>query len=253
MKTEPRTFQNRNGVPLSARMDLPSQGKPVAAVLFAHCFTCSKNLGIAVHLSKALTDAGYGVFRFDFTGLGESGGDFAGTGFISHVEDVLDAARFMEGEGHAPALLVGHSLGGAAVLQAARSVASCRAVAVIGAPYSPHHVTRLFAGAWKAIERNGVAEIDLGGRRIRIGRPFLERFNEEEMPTNLARLGRALLILHSPADQVVGMANAERIFKAARHPKSFISLDAADHLLSSKEDAQYAGRVIAAWAQRYVK
>ncbi|MBC7358009.1 MAG: alpha/beta fold hydrolase [Desulfacinum sp.] len=253
MKTEPRTFPNRKGVDLSARMDTPSQGPLKAAVLFAHCFTCSKNLGIAVHLSKVLTDAGYGVFRFDFTGLGESGGDFAGTGFVSHVDDVVDAARFMEREGHPPGLLVGHSLGGAAVLQAARSVEPCRAVAVIAAPYSPNHVTRLFAGVSEAVERDGVAEIVLAGRRVRIGKPFLEQMDEEAVAKNLADLGRALLILHSPTDQVVGIGNAERIFKAARHPKSFVSLDPADHLLSRKEDARYAGRVLAAWAERYLE
>jgi putative redox protein len=169
------------------------------------------------------------------------------------VDDVVDAARFMEREGHPPGLLVGHSLGGAAVLQAARSVEPCRAVAVIAAPYSPNHVTRLFAGVSEAVERDGVAEIVLAGRRVRIGKPFLEQMDEEAVAKNLADLGRALLILHSPTDQVVGIGNAERIFKAARHPKSFVSLDPADHLLSRKEDARYAGRVLAAWAERYLE
>ncbi|MEJ5363499.1 MAG: alpha/beta fold hydrolase [Desulfosoma sp.] len=252
MRVESFLFENRRGQKLSGRLDSPSQGPPRAVVLFAHCFTCSKNLSAVMHISRALTDSGYGLFRFDFTGLGESEGDFAQTHFVSHMDDVDAAAAFLAERGMAPAVLVGHSLGGAAVLHAAPAVASCRAVAVIGAPFNPGHVARLLRPFRAPLERDGVVTIQLGGKAVRVGRGFLEETPDEDVERRLAALDRALLIFHAPGDTVVPVENGERIFRAARHPKSFIALDGADHLLSDKRDARYVGNVLAAWAGRFI-
>ncbi len=252
MQVQSLIFPNREGRKLSARLDTPSEGPPRAVVLFAHCFTCSKNLSAVVHISRALTDAGYALFRFDFTGLGESEGDFAETGFVSHVDDVVAAASFLTERGMAPAVLVGHSLGGAAVLQAAPAVASCRAVAVIGAPFNPGHVARLLRPFRDSLQREGAVAIHLGGKTVRVGRGFLEETPDDEVRQRLAALNRALLVLHAPEDTVVPVENGERLFHAARHPKSFIAVNGADHLLSDKRDARYVGEVLAAWAGRFI-
>jgi len=252
MRVESFLFQNRRGQKLSGRLDTPSDRPPRAMLLFAHCFSCSKNLSAVVHISRALTEAGYGLFRFDFTGLGESEGDFAETHFVSHTDDVDAAADFLAQKGMAPTVLVGHSLGGAAVLHAAPAVASCLAVAVIGAPFNPGHVARLLRPFRDPLERDGVVTIQLGGKTVRVGRGFLEETPDEDVERRLAELNKALLVFHAPGDTVVSVENGERIFRAARHPKSFIALDGADHLLSDKRDARYVGDLLAAWAGRFI-
>ncbi|MDW4548471.1 bifunctional alpha/beta hydrolase/OsmC family protein [Defluviimonas sp. D31] len=251
MATERITFPGHSGAELSARLDLP-EGPHLATALFAHCFTCGKDVVAARRIAGALAARGIATLRFDFTGLGQSEGDFAATGFISNVADLNAAAAQLAARGMAPALLIGHSLGGAAVLKAAGGIDSARAVVTIGAPFDPGHVTHNFASALDRIEAEGVAEVDLGGRPIRIGRDFVREVTAEELSAPIANLGRALLVLHAPRDAIVGIENAAEIFKAARHPKSFVTLDDADHLISRATDADYAAEVIAAWATRYL-
>ncbi len=221
--------------------------------MFAHCFTCSKDLHAAVRISRELADRGVAVLRFDFTGLGESAGDFADTNFSSNVDDLIAAARFLDARRQPPSLLVGHSLGGAAVLQAAAQLESVRAVVTLGAPYDPAHVAHLFADATDTIRAAGEAEVALAGRRFRIKQQFLDDLATTRVDRRLETLGRALLVMHSPVDTIVGIENAERIYRAAKHPKSFVSLDTADHLLVREADARYAARVLAAWASRYTE
>jgi len=236
---------------LVGRLDLPV-GHPKAYALFAHCFTCTKDIHAARRISARLTQHGFAVLRFDFSGLGESEGDFANAGFRANVADLKAAARAMATEGMAPRLLVGHSLGGAAALHAASEIASVTAVATIGAPFSPDHVLRHFKGALRAVAENGEAEIAIGGRPFRITKTFLEQTLGVEQEERIRHLARALLILHAPRDEIVGIENAEAIYRTARHPKSFVSLDDADHLLRRRRDAYYAGDVIAAWCRRYI-
>ncbi len=245
-------IENAEGLRLAALLEQPADGRTTACALFAHCFTCGKDIKAAFHISKALTRSGIAVLRFDFTGLGQSEGDFADTNFSSNVNDLIAAARFMEDRGMAPRLLVGHSLGGAAVIQAAVVIDSARAVAVIGAPATPAHVMQHFTASRVQIENEGQAAVHLAGRDIRIKKQFLDDVDRVDLDAALQQLGRALLILHAPTDDVVGIKEASRIYRAARHPKSFISLDGADHLLSDPRDARYTGRLIAAWASRYV-
>ncbi|MDZ7771752.1 MAG: alpha/beta fold hydrolase [Balneolaceae bacterium] len=237
---------------LAARLDEPEGGIRRGTVLFAHCFTCSKNLRAVGRISRAMTEAGLGVFRFDFTGLGESEGDFADTNFSSNVEDLLAAAGYLEKEWQAPGLLMGHSLGGAAVLQAAERLESVQAVATIGAPCKPEHVAHLLSDSREEIESSGRAHVVLAGRSFTIKKQFLEDLEEQHMNEIIRGLGKALLIFHSPVDKTVDIDNAAHIYRMARHPKSFISLDKADHLLSKEEDARYVGSVAAAWARRYL-
>jgi pimeloyl-ACP methyl ester carboxylesterase len=252
MKSRPIDFENRGGLRLSARLDLPAAGAPRAYALYAHCFTCNKDLTGAFHLSRALTDAGLAVLRFDFTGLGQSEGDFADTGFTSSVADLEDAAAFLARE-HKPAgLLIGHSLGGAAVLMAAAKIDSVKAVATIGAPADPAHVLHHLADQRHKLEAEGEARIMVAGRGFTLRRRFLDDLTGHRFGEALDRLDRPLLVLHAPLDETVGIDHAARLFAAARHPKSFVSLDRADHLLTRPEDARYAGVVIAAWASRYL-
>ena len=248
----PLHFENAHGQRLAARLDLPPDGRPRAFALFAHCFTCSKNLRAVSHISRALVNEGLGVLRFDFTGLGESEGDFSETTFSSNVDDLVAAADFLAREHEAPAVLIGHSLGGAAVLCAAQRIPSARALATIGAPFDPAHVRHLLEESLDEIREAGVATVQLQGRPFRIRKQFLDDLEAAEARDYIAHLDRALLVLHSPIDQSVSVENARMIFEAARHPKSFISLDAADHLLSDESDARYVGRVLAAWADKYV-
>ncbi len=251
MATERITFPGHSGAELSARLDLP-EGPHLATALFAHCFTCGKDVVAARRIAARLAAMGIATMRFDFTGLGHSKGDFAETGFLSNVADLTSAARYLKNRGMAPELIIGHSLGGAAVLKAAGQIDSARAVVTIGAPFDPGHVTQNFAGALERIEADGVAEVDLGGRPIRIGRDFVHEVAAEELSEPIANLKRALLVLHAPRDQIVGIANAAEIFKAAKHPKSFVTLDDADHLITRPADADYAAEVIAAWSARYL-
>jgi putative redox protein len=246
------TFDNGRGHELAARLDRPLRDTPRAFAVFAHCFTCSKNLSAAVNVSRALVEHGWAVLRFDFTGLGDSEGDFADTHFSSNVEDLVAACRWLGEHHEAPRLLVGHSLGGAAVLHAAASVESVAAVATVGAPSRPDHVLALLGDNLETVEREGKACVTLAGRDFTIKRSFLDDVREQAMQSAARSLRRPLLILHAPGDKVVGIDNAGQIFQAARHPKSFVSLDGADHLLSRPEDAKFAAGVIAAWADRHL-
>jgi uncharacterized OsmC-like protein/alpha/beta superfamily hydrolase len=245
-------FKGSGGNQLSARLDLPADDRPEAFALFAHCFTCTKNLKSINHISRALTRERVAVLRFDFTGLGESEGDFADTNFSTNIADLVAAAAFLEAEYEAPKILIGHSLGGAAVLQAAAKIPSSKAVAVIGAPADPAHVMRHFKKHQESIALDGEAEIAIEGRPFRIKKQFLDDLGEVQMEKAIRNLKKALLIFHSPMDDVVGIDNAARIFQYARHPKSFISLDRADHLLMDASDARYVGAMIASWVRKYL-
>ena len=244
-------FPGRHGHDLAARLEMPSR-PPRACALFAHCFTCSKDSKAAVFVSTALAEHGIAVLRFDFTGLGGSGGDFANSDFSSNVGDLVAAAEWLRANHGPPAILVGHSLGGAAVLAAAQQIPDARAVATIGAPFEPAHVKGLLAGAAAEIAAHGSAEVDLGGRRFIIRQEFLDDLEKQPQAEAIAKLKRALLVMHSPRDDTVSIDNASSIFTAARHPKSFVSLDKANHLLTDRDDAFYAANVLAAWAGRYV-
>ncbi|MEJ7875366.1 MAG: alpha/beta hydrolase [Solirubrobacterales bacterium] len=244
-------FTGSGGDALAARIDQPA-GESRAIALFAHCFTCGKDLGAANAITRALNGAGLAVLRFDFTGLGSSEGEFANTNFSSNVADLVAAADNLRERFEAPRLLIGHSLGGAAALASAGEIGELKAVATIAAPFDPGHVEHLMEGSVAEIEREGQADVTLAGRRFRVRRSFLEDIRSQELLPRIARLGRALLVLHGPHDELVPIENARRIFDAAKHPKSFVSLDDADHLLTSRPDATYAGRVLGAWAARYV-
>lgn len=251
MNSRKISFEGSQGNKLSARIDEPEGGISKGTVLFAHCFTCSKNLKAVGHISKALTDEGIGVFRFDFTGLGESEGDFSNTNFSSNIEDLVAASDYMKTEWESPRMLMGHSLGGAAVLQAAHLIDSVEAVVTVAAPCSPEHVTKHLLDKKEEIEQKGEATIKLAGRPFTIKKQFLDDLEEQNMDGIIKNLDKPLLIFHSPIDQTVGIDNAARIYKMAKHPKSFISLDDADHLLTNEEDARYVGSVTAAWVHRY--
>lgn len=237
---------------LSASLDLPDNSEPLAYAIFAHCFTCTKNFKAIHNINKALTATNIGVLRFDFTGLGESEGDFAQTNFSSNVGDLISAAHFLKAHYEAPKILIGHSLGGAAAIQAANSIASCRAVAVIAAPYEPGHVADLFVSRQEEISRTGEAEVTIAGSHFKITRQFLEDLQQQNVDKILGELRKALLIFHGPHDTIVDIENAAKIFTTAKHPKSFISLDQADHLLMSEADSIYVGTMIATWAGRYL-
>jgi putative redox protein len=244
-------FKNDAGEQLAGILDLP-EGPARAYALFAHCFTCSKNLRAATNISRSLTAAGYAVLRFDFTGLGQSEGDFADTNFSTNVGDLQSAVRFLENEYEAPALLLGHSLGGTAVLQAAHDIPSAVAVATIASPADPAHVAHLFGEKQEALDKKGVVEVRLGGRPFTIKKQFVDDLARHPMPESAGSLRKAVMILHAPLDDTVDLDNASRLFAAAKHPKSFVSLDKADHLLSREEDSRYAGAIIATWASRYL-
>jgi putative redox protein len=245
-------FSNQDGQRLSARLDLPMDETPQAYAIFAHCFTCSKNLKAVVHTSRALTLRGIAVLRFDFTGLGESEGEFAQTTFTTNVTDIAAAADYLKDHFEAPKLLIGHSLGGAAVIQTAKHIPSCKAVATIGAPADPSDLSGLLMSSKEEIQNRGEVEVQIAGRSFRVNRKFLEELEDVKMSESIEGLDRGLLVLHSPQDRVVPVQNGEKIFAAARHPKAFISLDGADHLLTDRQDARYAGGVLAAWAGRYL-
>lgn len=250
--TEKVTFAGSGGDMLAARLDRP-QGEPSAYALFAHCFTCSKDIAAASRISRGLVQEGIAVLRFDFTGLGSSGGEFANTTFSSNVEDLVRAADLLRDHYQAPRILVGHSLGGAAVLAAAARIPEARAVATIGAPFDPAHVTRLFdTETLETLGHAGEFAVRIGGRPFRIRRQFLDDVNEQHLSDAIANLRKALLVLHAPRDELVDIDNARRIFEAAKHPKSFVSLDDADHLLTRPADAAYVSVVLSAWASRYI-
>jgi len=252
MTTTSITFPGSSGALLAARLELPPTAPPRATALFAHCFTCSKDLRAAVAITRELAAAGYAVLRFDFTGLGESEGDFADTDFTSNVEDLVAAAAWLEEHHEAPRLLVGHSLGGSAVLCARASLPTVKAIATIGAPADPAHVLHLVEEREEEIRARGRATVTLAGRPFTIRASFLDDLENAGPGGQLGRLDAALLVMHSPLDRTVGVENARQIYDAARHPKSFLSLDTADHLLSDRADARYAARVLGVWAERYV-
>ena len=252
MNFEKINFKNAQGYELSGRLELPANRHPHNYAVFAHCFTCSKNFSATKNISRALTTAGYGVLRFDFTGLGDSDGDFADTNFSGNVEDLLAAIDFLKTNYKAPTLLIGHSLGGAAVIFASAKASSIKAVATIGAPSDTKHVRHLFGDQINAITENGEATVQLSGRPFKIKEQFLKDINEQHVTNTLKSLRKPILIAHSPQDDTVGITHAEKLYHAAVHPKSFISLDGADHLLMKKEDSEYIGEVIAKWASRYV-
>ncbi|MEM6277310.1 MAG: alpha/beta fold hydrolase [Pseudomonadota bacterium] len=251
MPTERFTFQGHNGAELAARLDLPD-GPLLGTALFAHCFTCGKDIPAARRIASRLAAGGIAILRFDFTGLGHSAGEFGNTTFTSNVEDLHAARGALIARGMTPTLLIGHSLGGAAVLRAAPDMDGVRAVATIGAPFDPGHVTHNFQSSLATIEAEGQAQVDLGGRPITIGRAFLEDVLSGGLEDAIRRTKAAHLILHAPTDAIVGIENAEAIFKAARHPKSFVTLDTADHLVTNADDAEYTAEVIAAWSSRYM-
>lgn len=239
---------------LSARLELPADRSPHNYAIFAHCFTCNKNFRAARSISQALAARGYGVLSFDFTGLGESEGDFSETNFSGTVEDLAAAAEFLGENYKMPSVIVGHSLGGAAAILAAGRFEEIKAVATVGAPAAPQHVSKLMAGGIEEIREKGAAEIDIGGRPFQIRRQFIEDLESQNLLSLVRQMrGKAFLFLHSPQDTVVSIENAAELYRAAFHPKSFLSLDGADHLLSKKEDALYAGDLIAAWAARYAE
>jgi len=244
-------FEGSQNTKLAARLDRPS-GSVKACVLIAHCFTCGKDIAAASRIAKALTSDGIAVFRFDFTGLGKSEGEFANTNFTSNVEDLVKAADYMLENLQAPAILIGHSLGGAAVLAAARHIPESKAVVTIGAPADADHVAHHFGDKEAEIMEKGEAEVTLAGRPFRIRKQFLEDIKSQSLESAISDLDRALLVMHAPLDDAVSIDNAAQIFKAAKHPKSFVTLHEADHLISRKEDASYAARVIAAWVSRYI-
>ena len=251
MPTDRVTFPSHTGETLAARLDLPD-GPHLATALFAHCFSCSKDIPAARRIAGRLAAMGIAVLRFDFTGLGHSQGEFQNTTFTSNVDDLHAASAYLTERGMAPSLLIGHSLGGAAVLKAAAEMQQIKAVVTLGAPFDPGHVTHNFADAIDEIREKGVAPVNLGGRPFHIGRDFIEDVEAAELSPAIATLKAALLVMHAPRDAIVGIDNATQIFATAKHPKSFVTLDQADHLITAAEDAEYAAEVIAAWSARYL-
>jgi alpha-beta hydrolase superfamily lysophospholipase len=251
MPAERFDFPNAQDQRLAALLDRPD-GPVRAVALFAHCFTCGKSNRAARHIAEGMKPHGIAVLRFDFTGIGASEGEFANTNFSSNVEDLVAAADHLRNSLAAPAILIGHSLGGAAVLAAAHRIAEARAVATIAAPFDPAHVVGLFGEKVAEIGNKDEVEVTLAGRPFRVRRSFLEDVNQQNLGAHVAALHKALLVFHSPTDDTVGIDNASRIFTAAKHPKSFISLAGADHLISRASDAAYVARVISSWAERYL-
>ncbi len=251
MPSEPISFTNDDGFALAGRLDLPDR-PPLATAIFAHCFTCSKNSRAASTISRALSDIGFAVLRFDVTGLGDSEGTFEQSTFATNVSDLVAASAALRERLSGPSLLVGHSIGGTACLMAADAIPDVRAVVTIGAPANASHITRLFDDRLADIHRDGRATVSIGGRPFVIDRRFVDELEHAPLADRLANARRALLVFHSPLDNIVGVENAAEIFDAARHPKSFVSLDTADHLLSDRADGEYVASVTAAWARRYL-
>jgi uncharacterized OsmC-like protein/pimeloyl-ACP methyl ester carboxylesterase len=252
MQFQKLVFENAQGRKLAARLDLPIDEKPLAFAIFAHCFTCTKNFNAVVNINRSLTRNGIAVLRFDFTGLGESEGDFADTNFSTNVDDLVAAAEFLKSDFEAPKLLIGHSLGGAAVLQAAPKIPSCVAVSTINAPADLSHLPTFLGDSIGEIQREGQSKITLTGREFTIKKQFIDDLERTRMQDTIRGLKRALLIFHSPKDSIVNIENAAQIYQAARHPKSFVSVDGADHLLSDRKDSLYVGAVLAQWVLRYI-
>lgn len=251
MPTEKFEFTGHAGHNLSGRLERPA-GPHLATAIFAHCFTCSKDISAAKRIATRLASMGIAVLRFDFTGLGASEGDFADTSFTSNVDDLHAAAKALTDAGMAPTLVIGHSLGGAAVLKAVPDMGGIKGVVTIGAPFDPSHVTHNFASALPEIQEKGRAEVSLAGRPFTIGKEFVDDVSKASLTKAISKLHAALLVLHAPLDATVGIENATQIYVAAKHPKSFVTLDGADHLVSDAADAAYAADTIATWARRYI-
>ena len=251
MKSTKLSIENNKGHKLQAYLELPANQKPNHYAVFAHCFTCSSSLSAVKNISRALTNHGFGIVRFDFTGLGRSEGEFAESYFSANVDDLISVSSFMEKNYKTPALLVGHSLGGAAVLAAAYQLDSVKTVATVGAPATVSHVKHLFSHDIDKLRENQLTEINIGGRPFKVNPEFVADFDKTDLPTIVKNLRKPLLILHSPIDTIVGIKNAEQLYHNAHHPKSFITLDNADHLLTNSKDSNYVGNVIGAWVQRY--
>ncbi len=251
MPSEKYEFHGHEGNQLAGRLELP-EGTPQAYAIFAHCFTCTKDFIASRNIARALADRRIATLRFDFTGLGNSQGDFANTDFSSNVADLVAAAKALTDTHDAPKIMIGHSLGGAATLAAARSVPSATAIATLAAPFDPSHVAHLFKDDLATITTKGKAKVDLFGRDFTITRQFIEDINEQHQRDNIATMRKALLVMHSPTDQTVGIDNAKMIYDAAMHPKSFVSLDGMDHLMTKPEDVAYAADILASWAARYI-
>ncbi len=253
MKTKSIKFKNSAGELLSGKLELPIGIGSSSYAIFAHCFTCNKNLTPILNISRALAATGIGLLRFDFTGLGESDGSFSDSNFSGNVDDLVSAAQYIKDHHGQTSLLIGHSLGGAAVIKAATKIPDVQAIATIGAPSNPEHVKHLIKSELKEILSSGEALVNIGGRNFKIKKQFLDDLNANDLSKTVANKGKALLVLHSPQDQIVNIDNAANIYKNAVHPKSFISLDGADHLLSLQKDSLYVGTTIANWAKRYIE
>ncbi|MFY0605583.1 MAG: OsmC family protein [Cyclobacteriaceae bacterium] len=252
MRSEKVYFENEWSQKLSGRIDFPLIGQPKAFAIFAHCFTCSKDLKAVDSISTALTGQGIAVLKFDFTGLGQSGGDFSDTNFTSNLSDLEKAYEYLETNYSAPQIMIGHSLGGAAVLHVSGHLTNVKAVVTIGAPSNPEHVKAHVKSKEDVIIASGEAEVSIGGRPFKIKKQFLDDLAKNDNMKIIGELGKALLVMHSPQDTIVEVHNAAEIYQHAKHPKSFLSLDGADHLLSAKADSHYAGQMIASWANKYI-
>ncbi|MEP3838082.1 MAG: alpha/beta fold hydrolase [Algibacter sp.] len=244
-------IQNKKGHKLQAFLELPADQKPQHYAVFAHCFTCSSTLSAVRNISRSLTSHGFGVLRFDFTGLGRSEGEFAESHFSANVDDLLAVNDFLKTNYQAPSVLVGHSLGGAAVIVAASKLDNIKAVATIGAPATASHVTHLFSHDINEVKEKGEVEVNIGGRPFKINEEFVKDFSKIDLPEITKNLRKPILIMHAPFDSIVGIDNAHKLYHDAHHPKSFVSLDTADHLLSDSKDSRYVGNMIGTWVQRY--
>lgn len=252
MNSRKINFENSENQNLTGLLDLPVGKKVKGYALFAHCFTCNKNLLAPKYIAKSLTALGFAVLRFDFTGLGQSDGEFEETDFNTNIKDLVSASKYLEKEWEAPTLLIGHSLGGAAIIAAAEQIKSTKAVITIGAPYSPNHVTHLFDHSLPTIEKEGSAKVNIGGRPFTISAEFVKSVEEQNQLRALNQLKAPILIMHAPEDDIVSVSNAADIYKAAQHPKSYVSLDGADHLLTDKKDSTFAAEMLATWSKRYL-
>jgi putative redox protein len=248
---QPIKFLNREQLQLSGALHLPNTTEPIAYALFAHCFTCTKSINAAVAIADTLAQRGIATLRFDFTGLGGSKGDFADSNFSTNINDLIDAAAYLGDEFQAPQLLIGHSLGGTAILAASQQIESAKAVASIGSPSNPEHILHLLEEHLNELEQSGSADVKLAGRPFKFKQEFVDDVRAHEI--DYRRLRKALMVMHSPQDDTVSIDEAGKIFSQALHPKSFVSLDGADHLLSKKQDSQYAADVLASWAMRYIE
>lgn len=251
MNTVRLEIENKKGLKLQAYLELPANEKPNHFAIFAHCFSCNSNFNAVKNISRALSNHGFGVLRFDFTGLGKSEGEFAESHFSANVDDLLAVNEYLTNNYKAPELLVGHSLGGAAVIVAGAKLENIKAVATVGAPATVTHVTHLFSHAIEDVAKKGEVKVHIGGRPFKINKEFVNDFSKTDLPEITKKLRKPLLVMHAPFDSVVGIENAHEIYHNAMHPKSFISLDNADHLLSNKADSLYVGNLIGTWADKY--